>query len=68
MLDSQEHLLELALNEAEALAAQTGYPHLVFPVLAAEKVRSVAAWDARQQRVRRKHTGLVPALVPVKLS
>ena len=49
-LGTQQHALQLALNEAEALAWQTMYPHLVFPVLAAEKVDAVAAWNARQQR------------------
>lgn len=44
-------ILRLALNEAEALAWQTMYPHLVFPVLAAEKVQAVAAWNYRQQRL-----------------
>ena len=52
-LGSQERLLRLALNEAEAAAFQTEYPHLVFPALAAEKVRAVAAWNVRQQVVRR---------------
>jgi hypothetical protein len=45
----QDHLLRLALNEAEALASQTLYPHLVFPALAEEKLRSVAAWERRQR-------------------
>lgn len=52
-LQTQEHLLRLALNEAEAVAWQTMYPHLVFPVLAAEKVQAVADWNAHQQFVRR---------------
>ena len=34
---------------AEALASQTSYPHLVFPALAEEKVRSVAAWEKHQR-------------------
>ena len=50
-LRTQQHALRLALNEAEALAWQTMYPHLVFPVLAAEKVQAVAAWNARQQQL-----------------
>jgi hypothetical protein len=50
---SQERLLRLALNEAEAMAWQTMYPHLVFPALATEKVQAVAAWSAHQHRVRR---------------
>jgi hypothetical protein len=52
-LKTQEQLLRLALNEAEALAWQTMYPHLVFPTLATEKVQAVVAWDARQRSVRR---------------
>ncbi|MGD0209237.1 MAG: hypothetical protein ABSC89_16690 [Verrucomicrobiota bacterium] len=47
-----ERLVRLALNEAEAAAWQTKYPHLVFPALATEKVRAVAAWNARQKSVR----------------
>ena len=43
-LGAPEHLLRLALNEAEALAWQTGYPHLVFPTLAMEKAQSLAVW------------------------
>ncbi len=50
--NTPERLLRLALNEAEALAWETQYPHLVFPTLAAEKVEAVAAWSARQQSVR----------------
>src|SRR6266567_2203993 len=46
---AQEQLLRLALNEAEALAWQTAYPHLVFPALATEKAQAVATWDARQR-------------------
>ncbi len=50
----EEHLrlLHLALNEAEALAWQTGFPQLVFPVLAQEKARDVAAWHERQRSIR----------------
>jgi hypothetical protein len=49
---TRKHLLELALNEAEAMAWQTEYPHLVFPTLAAEKARAVALWHQRQERVQ----------------
>jgi len=52
-LTAPERLLRLALNEAEALAWQTTYPHLVFPSLATEKVQAVAAWNSNQQLVRR---------------
>ena|SRR2546425_10739327 len=48
-LGAQDHLLRLAINEAEALAWQTAYPHLVFPALAAEKAQAVATWHARQR-------------------
>jgi len=50
-------LVHLALNEAEALAWQTAYPHLLFPALAMEKVQAVAAWQTRQQSVQRRHFG-----------
>lgn len=55
-LEANGQLVELALNEAEALAWQTAYPHLLFPTLAVEKVQSVAAWQTRQQSLRRSHT------------
>lgn len=51
-----EKLFRLALNEAEALAWETGYPHLVFPVLATEKARAAAHWSARQQLLRQKQS------------
>jgi hypothetical protein len=44
-------LLRLALNEAEALAWQTDYPHLLFPMLAEEKIAQIQLWESRQQRV-----------------
>ena len=50
----QGRMVELALNEAEALAHETGFPLLVFPALAREKVEAVAAWNRRQRMVRRK--------------
>lgn len=52
-LDAHERMLQLALNEAEALAWHTGYPHLVFPALAAEKVHAVADWNRHQRSVVR---------------
>jgi hypothetical protein len=48
---SDERLLSLALKEAEALAWQTEYPHLVFPALAAEKARAAVAWHQRQSQI-----------------
>jgi hypothetical protein len=52
--EAGEHLrlLRLALNEAEALAWQTDYPHLVFPALAAEKAQATVRWHKRQRVVR----------------
>ncbi|MBI3414156.1 MAG: hypothetical protein HY043_02360 [Verrucomicrobia bacterium] len=55
-LDANEHLLRLALNEAEALAWQTEFPHLVFPTLATEKAQAVAAWRTRQQSIHRPNS------------
>jgi len=46
-------LLRLALNEAEALAWQTDFPHLFFPALATEKAQSTVAWHERQRAVLR---------------
>jgi hypothetical protein len=57
---AHEQLLQLALNEAEAVAWQTGFPHLVFPLLALEKAQAVAAWQTRQESIRR--TSSTPAL------
>jgi len=57
----QEHLLQLALNEAEALAHETGFPLLTFPTLAREKVQAVAAWQLHQQGVRRASFGRLAA-------
>ena len=51
-LGGHGQLLKSALNEAEALAWQTAYPQLLFPVLAEEKALSVNRWAARQRRVR----------------
>ena len=62
LLKTQEHLLRLALNEAEAAAWQTMYPQLVFPALATEKVQAVVAWEARQQSVRRASPAYAPEL------
>ena len=53
-LKVQDQMLRLALNEAESLAWQTLYPHLVFPALAAEKIRGVAAWNDHQRLLGRQ--------------
>ena len=52
MFGGQEQMLRLALNEAEALAWQTDYPHLFFPVLATEKAQATVSWHQRQRAVR----------------
>lgn len=44
----------LALNEAEALAWQTPFPHLFFPALAREKAQHLLAWHERQAALRRR--------------
>ncbi len=53
-LREHQQMLRLALNEAEALAWQTDYPHLLFPTLAAEKAQGVLDWVRRQEDVRRQ--------------
>jgi hypothetical protein len=55
---THERLLRLALNEAEALAWQTDFPHLVFPMLATEKAQSVVAWNGRQRTARQSFARL----------
>jgi len=54
--EAHEQLVQLALNEAEAVARQTAYPQLFFPALAVEKVQAVAVWQARQRLLRRNHS------------
>jgi hypothetical protein len=51
-LRAYDQLLRSAVNEAEALAWQTPYPHLLFPVLAQEKAAAVENWARRQQKIR----------------
>jgi hypothetical protein len=53
-LDDHKHVLDLALNEAEALAWESGFPQLFFPVLATEKARAVTGWHLRQQYLRQR--------------
>jgi len=61
-LESHAQLFQLALNEAEALAFQTAYPHLVFPSLAAEKIQAVSAWQSRQQLLRQRRSVFAEAI------
>ena len=51
LMEEHGRLLDLALNEAEALAWQTDHPHLFFPALAAEKAQGVVSWHQRQRAV-----------------
>lgn len=50
--DRNGHLVRLALNEAEALASQTAFPDLVFPLLAEEKLSALKDWHQRQAVLR----------------
>ena len=52
----EKHLIQLAVNEAEALAWQTGLPDLVFLTLAEEKLDALNGWLARQRSVRARGT------------
>ena len=52
-LAEDQRLLELAVNEAEALAWQSGFPQLFFPALAVEKAHAILNWHSRQQYLRR---------------
>jgi hypothetical protein len=60
-LDDHQHVLELAVNEAEALAWQTGFPQLFFPTLATEKARAVTGWYLRQQSIRERTSPMLIA-------
>jgi hypothetical protein len=60
-LGNYQHLVRLAVNEAEALAWQTDFPLLVFPALATEKVRAVTDWQTRQELLKRPHARLARA-------
>ncbi len=51
-------LLRLALIEAEALAWQTDYPHLLFPALAAEKAQTIANWRTHQEQLKQSPLSL----------
>ena len=45
-------ILHLTLNEAEAVAWESGFPHLFFPLLAEEKAQRAEAWVNRQREIR----------------
>lgn len=50
--DQAPRIVHLTLNEAEAVAWDSGFPHLVFPLLAEEKLSKAAAWVNRQRTLR----------------
>jgi hypothetical protein len=50
--EARRKLVQLAVNEAEAAAWQSGVPDLVFLTLAEEKLDALDAWLDRQEKVR----------------
>jgi hypothetical protein len=60
LLERQPRLLRQAVNEAEAIAWQTGFPQLMFPSLAFEKASAVALWERRQRTMRHPAPGETP--------
>lgn len=55
-LSANQQLLRLALSEADALARQTDFPHLFFPLLATEKAQNAARWQFRQRFLLRSNS------------
>lgn len=47
-----EHAFRVTLNEAQALAWESEWPHLILPELAQEKLWKMEAWQQRQLHVR----------------
>src|SRR6266566_9922423 len=60
LLQREPRLLRQALNEAEAISWQTGFPQLVFPALALEKARAAATWENRQRAIRQPTSPVTP--------
>jgi len=58
LLGANEPLLRMAIIEADALARQTEYPHLLLPLLAAEKACKAARWQFHQQFLLRSGEAL----------
>jgi hypothetical protein len=50
-------LLRHAANEAAALAEDTGYPLLTFPLLLQEKAEAARLYAERQEGIRRRTSG-----------
>ncbi len=57
-----EQMLRASVNEAEALAWQTPYPYLLFPVLAQEKASEALDWAVRQRQIRERSESLAFAV------
>ncbi len=65
-LDGHPTILRQALSEAEALAWETNYPHLVFATLAMEKAQAAVTWENRQQLfTRHRPAPTAPAAAPL---
>jgi len=60
----RDHLLAIARREAEALAWNTPYPHLVLPCLLEEKQREASSYWNQQQRIRNQSGRLLSAVLP----
>ena len=53
-MSGYEPLLKAAINEAEAVAWQTPYPHLFFPALAEEKAAAARQWTSHQRAIQER--------------
>jgi hypothetical protein len=60
-IEEHNRVLQLAVNEAESLAWQTGYPHLFFPALAVEKAQAVTRWHNHQHQIQEREHRLALA-------
>jgi len=50
--DLHEGLIRRAVDDADALATLSGFPHLLLPDLALEKVQGARTWNQRQQMIQ----------------
>ena len=53
---ANDQLLRLAIIEADALASQTEFPYLVFPLLASEKAENAVRWQFHQRYLLRHNS------------
>ncbi|MGH7951291.1 MAG: hypothetical protein ACREFE_05155 [Limisphaerales bacterium] len=56
---AHEQLLKHVINQADAMAWQTDYPHLFFPLLATEKIQSAVQWQTHQQLILLRDTSAI---------